>query len=157
MLKLGTEVIDIASNQTGMLTLMQFEMNGNVYYHFQPKGINPKTGEPVEGRWVVDSTIQNGVDIQMPDIPLKILGSQATDMASGYTGMIVSIRLHINGCCHASIQSSQVIETGSVPLSVDFDIRRLVGDKIPILSEPELETSIKKTPSPINNKAYRPR
>ena len=157
MLKLGTEVKDIASNQLGMLTLMQIEMNDSTYYYFQPKGVNPKTGEPVDGRWVVDATIEDAIKIPDPDLPLEVLGSHATDMASGYTGMIISLRLHLNGCCHVSIQSSQLLETGNVPQSVDFDLRRLVGDKIKILDEVKLEESKLETPSPMNVKPYRPR
>ena len=157
MLKLDTDVKDISCNQDGRLTLMQIEMNGSKYYFFQPKGINPKTGEPIDGRWIVDSSIGGGVQVPDPDLPINILGSQVMDNASGYTGMAISMRLHVNGCCHFSVQSSQLLETGSVPLSVDFDLRRLSGEKIKTLDEVELEKSKLETPSPMSVKPYRPR
>lgn len=158
MLKLGTIVKDTTTGQSGMLTLMQLEQNGNVYYAFQPTGLNPKTGEPVFTRWIVDSVIENGVEIIPPYLPEKILGTDATDMASGYSGKVVSLRLHINGCVHVSLQSSTILsETGDVPLSVDFDIRRLVGDAIPKLTEDEKEISQLNTPSPVAVKPYSPR
>lgn len=158
MLKLGTKVQDKSTNQEGMLTLMQLETNGNIYYYFQPRGTSPKTGEPLEGRWIVDNSIDNGVDVEPPYLPKEVLGTWATDNASGYAGNITSIRLHINGCVHVSLQSTVILdETGTVPLSVDFDIRRLSGVKIDNLSEEELEESKMTRPSPVSNQVYRPR
>ena len=157
MLKLGTEVTDITAGQVGMLTHMQVEMNLNEYYNFQPRGLNPKTGEPVDVRWLVDSSIEGGVEVIPPYLPLELLGSQVTDNASGFAGTVVSLRLHINGCVHASVQSSQILETGTVPLSVDFDIRRLSGEKIPVLTDEALETSQSINPSPMKTSTYRPR
>jgi len=158
MLKLGTNVKDKSTNQEGMLTLMQVEQNGNVYYYFQPRGTSPKTGEPLEGRWIVDSSIEGGVEVTPPYLPIDILGTHAKDNASGYEGVITSLRLHINGCVHVSLQSQQILEeTGTVPLSVDFDIRRLSGEKIDKMTEEELEESKQKRPSPVGVGAYKPR
>jgi hypothetical protein len=158
MLKLGTNVKDKSTNQDGMLTLMQVEQNENVYYFFQPRGVSPKTGEPLEGRWIVDSSIEEGVTVIPPYLPVDILGSHAKDNASGYEGVITSLRLHINGCVHVSLQSQQILEeTGTVPLSVDFDIRRLSGEKIDTMTEEEKEESQIKNPSPVGVGAYKPR
>lgn len=149
MLKLGTNVVDKTTKQYGMLTHMQVEENGNVYYNFQPRGLHPKTGEPLDCRWLVDTHVLEGVEITPPSIPTDILGSIATDLASGYTGTAVSLRLHLNGCVHVSLQSDIILEeTGNVPNSIDFDIRRLVGDKIKTLTDSEHEASIATNPSP---------
>ena len=159
MLKLGTPVKDKSTGQFGMLTLMQIELDDTEIYYFQPKGLNPKTGEPLEGRWVVDAAIEDGVELVGPEeLPFEILGSVATDNASGYKGTITNMRVHINGCVHANVQSSQILEeTGSVPVSVDFDIRRLSGDKIPLIeSDEELLESQKIHPSPVSDKGYVP-
>jgi hypothetical protein len=48
-------------------------------------------------------------------------------------------------------------ETGTVPLSVDFDIRRLSGEKINKMTEEELEESKVNKPSPVGIGAYIPR
>ena len=158
MIKLGTPVKDKATNQEGMLVNMQLEMNGNEYYAFQPKGISPKTGEPLMSRWIVDDAIVGGIEVEPPYLPKEILGSRATDNASGYEGVVTSLRLHLNGCVHVSLQSDQILaETGDVPLAVDFDIRRLSGDKIDTLTEEELEESKVTRPSPEPIRAYSPR
>lgn len=150
MLKLGTTVVDKTTKQFGMLTHMQIEENGNIYYNFQPRGLHPKTGEPLECRWLVDTHVLEGIEITPPSIPTDIIGSIATDLASGYTGTAVSLRLHLNGCVHISLQSDIILEeTGNVPISIDFDIRRLVGDKIPVLTDIEYDNSIVNKPSPI--------
>ena len=150
MLKLGTYVVDRTTKQNGMLTHMQMEQNGNVYYSFQPRGLNPKTGEPLDIRWLVDTNIEGSEYMPTPDIQLEVLGSIATDMASGYTGHAVCLRLHLNGCVHVTLQSCEILsETGTVPLAVDFDIRRLSGEKIKSLTVEELDESKLETPSPI--------
>lgn len=158
MLKLNTEVSDKITNQTGRLTCYQVESNGNTYYTFQAKGLNPKTGEPVDGRWVTADNVEGGIEIPTPEIPLNILGSLVVDDASGFTGKVTSLRRHINGCVHASVQSSDILkETGTVPYSIDFDIRRLSGPELPILTEEETTKSEKTHPSPIYVMPYTPR
>jgi hypothetical protein len=158
MIKLGTDIKDKSTNQEGMLTLMQVEQNENIYYYFQPRGTSPKTGEPLEGRWIVDSSIEGGVTVVPPYLPVDILGSHAKDNASGYEGVITSLRLHINGCVHVSLQSKRILEeTGTVPESVDFDIRRLSGEKIDTMTEKELEESKVVRPSPVGVSAYKPK
>lgn len=159
MLKLGTQVQDITTNQIGMLTLLQREMNDNNYYNFQPFGCNPKDGLPIPGRWIVESAVRGGVEVEDPEIPEGLLGSRAEDLASGFEGVIVSLRVHLNGCLHVSLQSNKELkETNTVPDPVDFDIRRLKGDKIPIFATDEdLEKNKKEKPSPVNVKPYRPR
>jgi len=160
VIKLGVSVLDKSTNQWGMLTLLQLEQGGNRYYHFQPKGINKKDGLPVSGRWVTEPVIMADLDQFIPDpnIPEGILGSFATDQASGFSGTIVSLRLHINGCFHVSIQSDQILEeTGTVPEATDFDIRRLVGEKIPVFTEQGLKKDREENPSPERIRPYSPR
>lgn len=148
MLKLGTQITDTHTGQVGTLTVMQIELNGSRYYYFQPRGTNPKDGWPVAGRWVVDSSVEGAIEIDDPVIP-DVLGSSATDTASGIVGKIVSMRLHINGCFHVSLQSNIVLpDTGTVPEPYDVDIRRLEGEKIPVFNEAELAADRKNNPSP---------
>lgn len=52
--KLGKIVKDSASLTDGMLTHMIVHIGGNLEYIFQPKGLNPKTKEPV-GRILIQS------------------------------------------------------------------------------------------------------
>lgn len=158
MLKLGTQVRNKLTRQEGTLTLLQIETNGNEYYAFQPKAINPKDGLPVAAKWYVESDFEGGVHVDGPNIPEGLLGSEATDSASGLKGKVSSVRLHINGCFHASIQSDRILpETGTVPDAYDVDIRRLVGSKVPVYTEKSLEESREKNPSPEGVKPYSPR
>lgn len=158
MIKLGTQVTDTSTGQTGMLTLMQIELNNSRYYYFQPRAINKNDGLPSIGRWVVDAPIEGGIEIPDIKLPEGILGSAATDSASGLTGKITAIRLHVNGCLHVSLQSDKVLEsTGTVPDSFDVDMRRIVGEKVPILSEEQLIESKEKNPSPESVRPYSPK
>lgn len=158
MIKLGTPITDVSTGQKGMLTLYQLEENKSAYYYFQAKALSPKTGEPVPGRWVTEAVIEGGTIVEDPKIPEGLLGSFATDSASGFCGRITSLRLHINGCLHVSLQSNKILaDTGTVPDSLDFDLRRLVGYKVPVFDEKGLEEDRKKNPSPEAVKPYRPR
>jgi hypothetical protein len=158
MKKLGTPVTDTSTGQKGMLTLMQIEQNNSRYYYFLPKGMNPKDGLPLAGRWLTDAAIGEAQDVDEPVIPEGLIGSVAMDSASGIEGTITSLRIHINGCFHVSLQSKTVLkETGSVPEAFDVDLRRLTGNKVPVFTEKALEEDRKRNPSPEGVKPYSPR
>jgi len=159
MIKLGTTVTDTSTGQKGTLIVLQLETGGNRFYCLQPHGCNPKDGLPLVSRWITEDFISGGIVIEEPEIPEGILGSWAQDIASGFEGTVVSIRLHLNGCFHASLQSDKILkETNTVPDTVDFDIRRLKGDKVPVFAtDKDLEKDKKNKPSPENVKPYSPR
>jgi len=148
ILKLGTIVKDSATGVEGMLTIVATDMDGSHLYMFQPRGLNPKTGAPVDRMVIATARIVGGEEIEV-DLPVEILGTIAEDLATGFTGMIIQLDYHINGCIHVDIKPVGVIaETGTTIESQSFDLRRIKGDKIKPLAEEALEESKKKTPSP---------
>lgn len=157
MIKLGTVVQDSFTGATGMLVLCQIDSNNGELYFFQPKGLNPKNGQPIDAQWITKDRIKNGVEDKSVDIPFSVLGTFAEDKASGFKGIIAALTIHLNGCVHAVIQPKGVIkETGAKIDEVSFDIRRLQGKQIKALNDEELEISKKKNPSPISFKKFTP-
>lgn len=160
MIKLGSEVIDAATGLTGTLTHLQIEMNGNRWYHFQPRGLNPENGQPVTGQWIVPNRINRPGPEKAEDsvdLPLAVLGTHVEDAASGFNGMAVALTLHINGCVHFDVQPKGVQEkSGAVIKPCNFDLRRLRGAAIRVLGDFELEASRRQTPSPEDVDSPRP-
>lgn len=148
ILKLGTMVTDKVTNTLGMLTHLSIDMDLNHTYVYQPRGLNPKTMQPVDTMWIVKSRILGGEEITV-DLPTNIIGSHVEDMASGYQGTIIGLDYHINGCIHADVKPSGILEeTGGTIGVCNFDIRRLKGDLIKPLEGKELEKSLVEDPSP---------
>lgn len=148
MLKLGTIVTDTVSQMKGMLTHYIIDTSLNENYIFQPKGLNPKDGQPVKSTWLDEKRIKDGVKDANVALPFNILGTQATDKASGYEGTIIQLTLHINGCVHATLKAKGKTEEGNSIDSVEIDIRRLKGPQIPKLTKSALEKSKVNKPSP---------
>lgn len=148
ILKLGVMVTDKVSNIEGMLTHLTVDMEHNLMYIFQPKGLNPKTKQPVDRIWINSSRIIGAQEIEV-DLPIDIIGTKAEDIATGFDGTIVSLDYHINGCVHVDIKPEGVLEeSGNTIDSCNFDIRRIRGEAIKPLDEKELAKSIKEKPSP---------
>jgi len=148
MFKLGTLVKDSATGLKGMLTHLQVEMDGLMHYLFQPKGLNPENGHPVPKLWLVDSRIENG-ELTHVQLPTEVLGTEVEDIASGFKGTAISLVLHVSGCVHVNVQPKGVLaKTGGPIEPMDFDIRRLKGNRIPKLTEEAREKDQKKKPSP---------
>jgi hypothetical protein len=148
ILKLGTIVTDSATGVDGMLTIVAFDMDGGNLYMFQPRGLNPKTGAPVDRLILSKARVIGGEEIDV-ELPLEILGNEAEDLATGFKGTVVQVDYHINGCIHVDIKPKGIIaETGATIDSQSFDLRRLKGTKIKELSAKELEESKITTPSP---------
>lgn len=157
MIALGTIVRDTATGLKGMLTHYQIEMCDQRYYSFQPSGLNNKTGQPAKNYWIVEDRIAGGQHGVEPDLPTQVIGTQATDLASGFSGTIISICLHISGCVHALVMPKGVLKTGEAKDSCDFDLRRLAGPAITKLTEAARRLDEKKRPSPMRVAAYSPR
>jgi hypothetical protein len=150
VIKLGTVCTDKATGLTGTLTHWLLNMDKEIAYLFQPRGISPENGQPV-------SRFNLGpVRLELPenafetvDVPFEILGSIVTDKASEFTGMAVEFVRHINGCFHVIIQPRGVLEKTNSPIQkLDFDLRRCSGEKIIELTPAEIDRSKKTHPSP---------
>jgi hypothetical protein len=147
--ELGTMVKDTVSKTEGMITHAQVDMDGQVSYIYQPRGLNPKTKAPVDRILINGIRISGGVIIDL-GIPLELLGTKGEDIATGFKGTIVGLVIHLNGCIHVNIKPEGTLEsTGATIEPQEFDIRRVKGPKITKLSNKELKESIKKSPSPI--------
>lgn len=141
-----------------MVTHLQIEMNGQRYLNFQPRGLNPETGLPMKRMWVVETRISGGEIVDEPNLPINVLGTEVEDEASGFKGTATAIQLHISGCVHVSVQpSGKLPKTGETIDACDFDIRRLKGDAIPKMSEPQRDKDQAEKPSPANSERYQPR
>jgi hypothetical protein len=148
MFKLGTMVTDSVTGLKGMLTHLQIEGDSKMYL-FQPRGLNPKTEEPVDAIWIAPDRILNGQDVAEPYLALDALGTEVEDEASGFKGVAVAAVLHINGCIHLDIQPAGIVkETGRPIKRNNFDIRRLKGKAIKPMNEAEREKSQTARPSP---------
>lgn len=149
MKQLGIMCTDTVTGLKGMLTHFHVELNGARFYNFQPHGLNPKTGQPQEMLWIVEGRVSGGQDVDEPDLPVNVLGTQVQDKASGFSGTATALTLHINGCVHIIVQpKGRLAETGDTIKQHEFDIRRLVGDAIKALTEDEYQKDIVKRPSP---------
>lgn len=148
-LVLGTMVEDTISNTKGMLTHMQIHIGEHKEYIYQPKGLNPKNGQPVDRIWLTEPRVKKG-EWEELDVPVELLGTEAEDIATGFKGRIVSLIYHLNGCLHVEIKPEGTNkDNGATVASAEFDIRRVKGEAIKPLKKKELKESIKNVPSPI--------
>lgn len=148
-LPLNSEVTDSATGLRGRLVHLQFELNDIRFYNFQPRGLNPEDGQPVRRFWVVPSRVLKAPAEIESEIPLEVLGTKATDDASGFTGTVTAITLHPSGCVHVLIQPAGTLaKTGSAIAAEDFDLRRVSGPAIPKLTPKEIAAEEKRAPSP---------
>lgn len=149
MLKLNTPVTDIITGITGRLTHFEIEIGGARRYAFKPDGLNPEKGLPIRGKWFPKERIAGAIEVPDADLPVNALFTEATDTGSGFTGTVIFICLHINGCVHATLQPK-----GKDPKSnghfenCDFDVRDLKGAAFPQQDEAALAESRLRKPSP---------
>lgn len=156
VLKLGTMVEDTVTKTKGMLVLFILHIGGNKEYIYQPRGLNPENGQPVEKIWLQEERIKGG-EFEEIDVP-EILGTKAEDIATGFKGTITSLVYHLNGCLHVTLKPEGINKmTGNTIMEGEFDIRRVKGPKIKPLEGKKLAESKKKTPSPIAYNARVPR
>ncbi len=156
ILKLGLMVEESASGIKGMLTHFQIDMSGNKNYQFQPSYLSPETHEPVEPIWVDPKRILGGTEVEV-ELPIEVLGTHVEDKATTFAGTAVALVHHINGCNHFAVKPRGIVEkTGNSIRVRDFDIRRLKGEKIPVLSDEEIQKSQKEAPSPADTHEFIP-
>jgi hypothetical protein len=158
MLKFGVPVVDKFTGLKGMITHLQVNSNRSEWYIFQPRGINPQNGKPVDNIWLSGDRLVGADDIPYPpDLPWDILGTEVEDVASGFKGIVTSITLHISGCVHANVQPKGIHKkTGQVVEGCDFDVRRLKGKSVKPMSEKKREKDQRIRPSPIHVTSYKP-
>lgn len=157
MIKLGSNVTDIATGMEGMATHLQIDMNMSEFYQFQPRGLNPKSGQPVDRMWLVEDRLEGGEIVDDLELPTHVLGTIVEDTASGFKGMAISLVLHINGCVHFNVQPKGLQDTGAPIETCNFDIRRLTGEAIAPMTVEEQKKDEKEKPSPSGNECYKPR
>lgn len=120
-----------------------------IHYLFHPRGLSPEDGLPLKGLWINETRIKGGEMVDV-DLPEKMLGTEVEDKASGFKGIVVGLIYHINGCCHATVQSKGVVKSTGQPIApIDFDIRQLKGKAVPQIPEKKIEESKKERPSPM--------
>lgn len=133
-----------------MLTHMIIGLNLEIAYIYQPKGLNPETGEPVEKIFVHESRIKEGKYEEL-EVPIYLLNTKAEDIATEFKGTIIELICHLNGCFHVNVKPEGISnKTGNTLTAHEFDIRRMKGDAIKTLNKKEIKESIKQTPSPIS-------
>lgn len=156
MIELGSYVTDEATGLEGMVVNLQIEMDLSEFYCFQPRGLNPKTSQPVDSMWLVEKRLSGGKRIASPELPTHVLGTLVEDEASGFKGIAVSMVYHINGCVHFNVQAKGLQDTGAPIQTCNFDIRRLRGEAIISMTKEEQKKSEVKNPSPASNGNYVP-
>lgn len=146
---LGQMTADKVTKTKGMITHLCVHMDLSQSYIYQPKGINPQTGLPVDHILINPLRFVNP-QTEVMDIPTELLGTKAEDIATGFKGTIICLTIHLNGCIHAEIKPEGVLkETKATIGTQELDIRRLKGDLLKPLAKKELKESIAKKPSPM--------
>ncbi len=147
VVKLGKPCGDIATGLSGQMTHWIIGMSHSVAYLFQPRGLNPKDGQPVEKIHLDSGRVKaDDGDWEEVEVPVDILGTQVTDKASGFSGMATALIMHSTGCFHVQIQPSGVIQETNSPIERrDFALVQCEGEAIPKLDEKEEK---RKRPSP---------
>lgn len=147
-MQLGEMVHDTVTKMDGMLTHLTIDMDLSKRYVFQPKGINPTTGGPVERILIEEKRIKNG-KVEEIDIPLEALGTPAEDIATGFKGTITAFVIHMGNCLHVELKPKGTIKsTGATVDAHEFDIRRIKGKHINTLTKKEMKKDIVAKPSP---------
>lgn len=147
--KLDTILKEGATGLTGMLTHWYYGAAGDIRYIFQPKGINPEDGKPVDRIMTDAAWIPEGTPTEEIEIPDEILGSDVMDKASGFKGKAVAFVCHLDGCFHVKVQPPGIVKKTGAPFEqCEFDLRRLEGKMIPVKTEAEVKQSKAEKPSP---------
>lgn len=153
VIKLGTPCKEMATALSGMITHWTINMDRQVQYLFQPKGLD-ENGKPLKKMFCGPARLEaeGSNNFEEVEVPFEILGSRVTDKASGFTGTAVEFVRHINGCFHVAIQPAGLNAKTKAPFDRhEFDLRLCTGEKITLLSENELKQSRENTPSPTDD------
>jgi hypothetical protein len=153
-IKLGTECKDKATELVGTVTHWLLDMGLRVDYVFQPLGLNPENGQPVDKLVIEKERLIYPADgMEEVDVPFEILGTVVTNKSSGFHGMAVGFVCHLNGCLHIVIQPPGTLPKTNSPIrKAEFDIRECRGEKIPEPTPSERKKSTKENPSPTGDR-----
>lgn len=148
IITLGQIVKDNIIGVEGILTHINILPGPIIEYLFQPRGINPNTNAPASHVITYADRIVGGKWEEL-DVPMEILGSNAEDVGTGFKGKVTSLIYHMGNCLHIAIKPPGLSpDTGNAFESCEFDIRRVKGPKIKMLTPKDLKEDTKKTPSP---------
>jgi hypothetical protein len=149
IITLRTITTDEATGMKGMLTHLQVGQDHRQFYRFQPRALNPEDGQPVKGMWLVPERFAGTPARSEVELPLEVLGTHVRDTGTGFQGTAVAVNLHSSGCVHVEIQpKGQLGKTGAAIDSCDFDIRRLEGRSIKVMTDEQREADQRARPSP---------
>jgi hypothetical protein len=159
MYRLYAPMIEKTSGLKGILTHYYIDLDGSRKYRFQPYGLNSEDGSPNKGTWITSAAVDCKEMVPEPDnLPFSVLGTEVTDIGSGFTGKVTTIVLHESGCVHACVQPyGKHPKTGGMMDAEDFDIRRLEGPAIKKMSADERAADQKEKPSPSGFESMQPR
>ena len=118
------------------------------YYGAAPFGQNGESLTPLDGYPVFPDRIEGADKITSVDVPVELIGTKVTDMASGIKGTATEIVIHPGGCVHVRMVPDGVTKDKNPPHGFEVDIRRLESPLLTKLSEEARKASEKKTPSP---------
>jgi hypothetical protein len=147
--ELESIITEAETGLTGMLTHWIYNRDGSLRYIFQPHGLNPEDRQPVDRICINPASIPASTPMIDFEVPDGILGSQVEDRASTFAGTAVSFVCHLDGCLHVRVQPKGVVQKTQAPIAAtEFDLRRLKGDAIPVMTKAEREQSLVEKPSP---------
>lgn len=146
VLKMGTTVVEIASDRKGHLDGISIGVNLSVVYKFIPNELN-KGG--IQHSYNVYGEMIKGAPSVEVDLPVEVLGSMVTDIYSGFTGMAVQMAVHLNGCVHFWVQGGNLDDDGTLASPQDLSILQLTGKKITKKTLTSLEYVKTGSPKPI--------
>lgn len=150
MIKLITPCKEKATGLKGRVTHAIVKTDKSVKYIFQPSGINPENGQPVEQMFIGPERLDVPKEsLEEVEVPFEILGTQVTDMASGFNGMAIEFVRYTHGCFHVIIQPKGMLPKTKSPIKQhEFDLRQCTGPMIKQLDAQQLAQSRQKNPSP---------
>lgn len=140
LIKTHTKCTDSATGLDGTVCAIEILKDGEVEYLFQPKGLNPETKVPLN-RFPVKAWRLNvkDSDYEDRDVPIQDIGKLVKDTVSGYQGTIVSVIVHLNGCCHYVLQAPGVSQNGNPIRMIEVDPRSCEGVTLPPTAPPSPE------------------
>lgn len=147
MIKLGTKVVDKATGLEGHLSHYQVE-GGYGMYNFQPAGLDPEKGAPINSYWVSPDRIEGGVTVPDSYLGLEVLGTIVKDTKTGFEGTAVASILHLNGCLHIDVQPKGKGKDGGKLGRHNFDIRELSGEAFEKKDSAAAAAQTSRVPSP---------
>lgn len=152
ILKLGQKVRDSITKVEGVLTIFTIDCGKNKNYLFQPRGLNPDNGFPLDTYWVTKNRVIpfDSEELLYDNIkmPTEILHTLVYDKITTFAGIAIGLTYYLNGCIHVDIKPRTLSPNGNSIEAKECDFRRLEGEAITTMTEKEHTKSIQEAPSP---------